>query len=258
MTPRRRRRETLRGRFLLVPLFAVWTVVPCFVQETRGRPPRTPARHMRICEGSYDTISRGGYVLTGDGTEAARADVVITGDRVACVGRVEAPGTAAVIDANGLYAAPGFVDVRSHADGTIIAHPDAANLLAQGITAVVGGNCGSHEFPLAELFASVDRQGTGVSLASLAGHNSIRYRVMRYQASPVGSELDEMKSLVEEEMRSGAAGLSTGLRVPELPRVHRTNRPARRARALLLRVLPVRLPPLLGGHLSVPTANSRA
>ena len=211
MTPRRRRRETLKGRFLLVLLFAVWTAVPTSVQETRGRPPRTPVRHTRICEGSYDTIARGGYVLTGDGTEAARADVAITGDRVACVGRVDAPGTATVIDANGLYVAPGFVDVHSHADGTIVAHPDAANLLAQGITTVVGGNCGSHQLPLAELFATVARQGTGVNLASLAGHNSIRYHVMRYQVSPVGSQLDEMKTLVEEEMRSGAVGLSTGL-----------------------------------------------
>jgi N-acyl-D-amino-acid deacylase len=200
-------------RLLVVLLFAVSTAVPCFVQEARGRSPRTPERDRRVrtCTGSYDTVVSGGLVLTGDGADAVRADLAITGDRVACVGRVDAPGAAALIDATGLHVAPGFVDVHSHADNAIVAHPEAANLLAQGITTVVGGNCGGHELPLAELFEQVARQGTGVNLASLAGHNSIRYRVMGYQASPVGSQLDQMKALVEQEMRSGAVGLSTGL-----------------------------------------------
>ena len=198
-------------RIPLALLLAACAAVSAGVHGQRTPPGREPAGRPRLCWGTYDTVISGGVVVTGDGTDAAPTDVAIAGDRIACIGHVETPGAAEVISAAGLHVTPGFIDVHTHADGDIGTHPLAANFLAQGVTTVVGGNCGGHAFPLAQLFEKVSRQGAGVNVAALAGHNTIRRLVMGYQVSPVGSQLDEMKALVEQEMLSGAIGLSTGL-----------------------------------------------
>jgi N-acyl-D-amino-acid deacylase len=201
----------MKNRALLTLVLLLAPIMPPGIHGRAALVATAPAQLTLPCTGSYDLVIRNGMVVTGDESATIITDVAVVGERIACVGRVTEPGAAETIDATGLCVVPGFVDVHSHADGDIIDHPLAANLLAQGITTVVGGNCGGHFYPMAELLSTVARLLPGVNFASLAGHNTIRRRVMGYQESPAGSQLEEMKALVEQEMKSGAIGLSTGL-----------------------------------------------
>jgi N-acyl-D-amino-acid deacylase len=107
---------------------------------------------------------------------------------------------------------PGFIDIHTHCDRGIIEVPTVDNYLLQGVTTVIGGNCGGHPFPLSRLFAELEEEGVSVNFGCLAGHNTIRSQVMGYDMGPPAPEqLQEMCELVRREMRAGAWGLSTGL-----------------------------------------------
>lgn len=87
------------------------------------------------------------WVYDGEGNEPVRADVGITGDRVAAVGRLESATAEHVVEAPGLALAPGFIDTHTHCDLTLEACPAAPNLSHQGVTTVVTGSCGSSAAP---------------------------------------------------------------------------------------------------------------
>ncbi|MDZ7270716.1 MAG: D-aminoacylase [candidate division KSB1 bacterium] len=160
----------------------------------------------------YSLIVTGGTIVDGTGGPPLRADIGVIGGRVAVVGEIERPYAERVIDATGLYVAPGFIDVHTHTDRQIAEHPDVLNYLLQGVTTVVGGNCGDSEYPLAELFRTLERRGIAINFASFVGHNTIRHLVLGDSDKVVTPEaLAMMKALVEQEMRAGAIGLSTGL-----------------------------------------------
>ncbi len=98
---------------------------------------------------SQPLLIRGATIHDGTGAPGTQGDVVVHGDRIAAVGtRLERPSGALVIDGDGLVAAPGFIDLHSHADFTLPAYPDAINSLSQGVTAEVVGNCGYSPAPL--------------------------------------------------------------------------------------------------------------
>jgi N-acyl-D-amino-acid deacylase len=150
-----------------------------------------------------------------DGTGAARrsAAVRVRGDRITEVGALAAASGEAVVDAEGLVLAPGFIDTHSHGDRGVLEHPDALAAVSQGITTIVGGQDGGSPFPLAEHFAKVAQQKVAVNVASYAGHGVFRRKVMgedfRRPARP--EEVARMRELLEQELRAGALGLSTGL-----------------------------------------------
>ncbi|UCE21483.1 MAG: amidohydrolase family protein, partial [Candidatus Aminicenantes bacterium] len=82
----------------------------------------------------------------------------------------------------------------------------------QGVTSVIGGNCGGHPFPLKELFSKIEDKGTSLNFGCLVGHNTIRREVMGMKMeAPYKEELERMKSLIHQEMEAGALGFSTGL-----------------------------------------------
>jgi N-acyl-D-aspartate/D-glutamate deacylase len=162
----------------------------------------------------YDLIIRGGRVLDGSGNPWYYADIAVSGERIAAVGDLEGVSARRVIDAVGLYVAPGFIDVHTHA-GSNLDRPElsgARPLLAQGITTVVINPDGGGPLDLAEQRAALLRDGLGVNVAQLIGHGSVRRRVLGMEdRAPSGAELGQMRELVRAGMEEGAFGLSSGL-----------------------------------------------
>ncbi|MDQ5977858.1 MAG: N-acyl-D-amino-acid deacylase, partial [Verrucomicrobiota bacterium] len=160
----------------------------------------------------YDVIIRGGRIVDGTGEPAFRGDVAIKDSRIAVVGKVA--GTATMqIDAAGLVVAPGFIDVHTHSDELVEKLPTSDHFLKMGVTSLVIGNCGGSNLEVAAFFEKLERKGVSPNVATLVGHNTIRRKVMGGTSDrpPTASELAEMSRLVEQAMRDGAAGLSTGL-----------------------------------------------
>ncbi|MFP4201180.1 MAG: N-acyl-D-amino-acid deacylase family protein, partial [Clostridia bacterium] len=100
----------------------------------------------------FDILIKGGLVVDGSGEPAFSADVGIRNDKIAAVGRLEDCEAETVIDANGLTVTPGLIDAHTHADKTLMIYPGAENYRTQGITTVVGGNCGSGPAPLTKYY----------------------------------------------------------------------------------------------------------
>ncbi len=159
----------------------------------------------------YDVIIRHGRVVDGSGNPAFFADVAVKDGHIVIIGRVT--GVARTeINATGLIVAPGFIDVHTHAD-EIADMPRAENFVRMGVTTVVAGNCGSSALDIAKLFRAVEHANVAVNFATLVGHNSVRAKAMGgdFNRPPTPEELARMKSLVEQAMKDGAVGLSTGL-----------------------------------------------
>jgi N-acyl-D-amino-acid deacylase len=160
----------------------------------------------------YDLVIRSGRILDGTGNPWYVGDLGIVGGRVAAIGGIPAASGRTVIEAAGLYVAPGFIDVHTHVDTGTVADPTVRNYLLQGVTTVVGGNCGDSPFPLREHLRRLEKAGLALNYASLVGHNTIRHEVMGdADRAPTGAELARMVELVRQEMEAGALGLSTGL-----------------------------------------------
>jgi N-acyl-D-amino-acid deacylase len=163
----------------------------------------------------YDLAILNGRVVGGDGNPWYRADVGIKGDRIVFIGPIAAQEARLTLDAGGCYVTPGFIDIHTHTDALIVQRPDVANYLLQGVTTVIGGNCGNSSYPLAKLFDRLQKQPPAVNFGALAGHGTLRRQVMGSRMdAPTADELKEMKRLLGEELRAGALGLSTGLIYP--------------------------------------------
>lgn len=164
-------------------------------------------------EKTYDLVIVNGLVIDGSGNPWFRADIGIRGEKIVAIkDRIEAKKARKVIEASGLIVAPGFIDIHTHADREILKIPGCENYISQGVTTLIGGNCGGHEFPLSELFKKIKQQGIACNFGSLAGHNTIREKVMGMKMDePTAEEIRQMKELLRQEMRAGALGLSTGL-----------------------------------------------
>lgn len=155
--------------------------------------------------------------------------------RIAKIGKLSSSQANRVIDADGSVVAPGFIDIHNHSEVTILVNPKCDNMVRQGITTMIVGNCGFSTAPVSELsrdfinwdvvkpewetfreyFDRVEKQGVSTNIASLAGHGYIRSAVMGYEnRMPTTKELLEMKALLAKAIADGAIGLSTGLGYP--------------------------------------------
>lgn len=160
----------------------------------------------------YDILIRNARVIDGSGNPWFRADVGVRDGRIAAVGRLAERSAYRTIDAAGRVVAPGFIDVHTHVEGDVEKIPSGDNYLLDGVTTVITGNCGGSEVNLGEWFSKLDKLGLGLNVGSLIGHNSVREAVMgtaNRQATP--EEIQKMQALVEQAMRDGAVGFSTGL-----------------------------------------------
>lgn len=162
---------------------------------------------------TYDLAVVNGLVIDGSGNPWLRVDIGIKNGRIIAIQRnIDLTRAREVINAEGLVVAPGFIDIHTHADEEILRLPGCENYISQGVTTLIGGNCGGHEFPLAEFFSKLEKQGMACNFGTLAGHNTIREKVMGMKMSePTPEEMARMKDLLRQEMKAGALGFSTGL-----------------------------------------------
>jgi N-acyl-D-amino-acid deacylase len=159
----------------------------------------------------------GATLIDGSGRAPIRnSAVVIKGDTIVAVGRrgqVKIPAGARVIDARGMVVAPGFIDAHNHSDRGFETDPSAASQVSQGITTVVVGQDGGSPFPVGTFLSNLDQNPIALNVLTFVGHATMRSRVMgqdtNRRATP--AEIEKMKQLVEQGMREGAIGLSTGL-----------------------------------------------
>ncbi len=185
-------------------IFLIGLLAAC----TRALPTPDPAAPQ------YDLLITGGTVIDGTGAARYRADVAISGGRIALVSRSPLAVSSARrrIDATGLIVAPGFIDLHAHLD-PLLRMPDAESHVRQGVTTALGGPDGGGPWPLAAYLDSAQSLGMGMNVAFLVGHNTIRRTVMGLaDRDPTPAELDQMRALVAQGLHEGAFGLSTGLR----------------------------------------------
>jgi N-acyl-D-amino-acid deacylase len=176
-------------------------------------------------DGQLDIAIMNGTVYDGSGEEPYKADIGIKDGNIAYIGKIK-PNAEKVIDAEGLYISPGFIDMHNHAfftvDDEILAFIGedvnldelraVKNFLYQGVTTLISGNCGAGDCTIDGMFTEVEEKGIGPNLLQLIGHGTIRGKVMGMaDRAPTEEEMEQMKAMVREGMEGGAIGLSTGL-----------------------------------------------
>ena len=160
----------------------------------------------------YDLVIKNGRVVDGTGNPWYYADVAIKEGRVARIGIIPVSEGKQVIDAKRQIVAPGFIDVHAHVEGDLERQPGAENFIYDGVTTLITGNCGGSRTDLRAMFDTLRMRGFTPNLASLVGHNSVRMKVMKVAfREPTTREQAEMEAVVEQAMKDGAVGLSTGL-----------------------------------------------
>lgn len=160
----------------------------------------------------FDVVIAGGRIVDGTGAAAFVGDVAIKDGKIVAVGEVQGDATTR-IDARGLVVAPGFIDVHTHSDDLVEVLPISEHFLRMGVTSLVVGNCGGSNLDVGDFFARLEKNGVAPNVATLVGHNTVRRKAMggTFDRAPTEAELTEMKRLVDQAMRDGAVGLSTGL-----------------------------------------------
>lgn len=187
----------------------------CLAFNLAAGPPKPQAEAPAT---EFDVLITNGLVLDGTLKNPFLADVAVKDGRIVRV----APGIRGkairVIDARGLHVTPGFIDLHTHVDRGLYLPENRAALsyLAQGVTTVVVGQCGSSAWPIFEKASDQVRrfreEGVGPNVALLVGHGQVRRLVMGMEnREPTPAELERMKALVQEAMEQGAVGISTGL-----------------------------------------------
>ena len=161
----------------------------------------------------YDTIIKGATLLDGSGNEGVVMDVAFNGDTIAAIGDLSRANAGELINGSGLVLAPGFIDAHSHHAGGLDDDPSGLAVVSQGVTTIVTGQDGGSEVPLSDYFSRLEKSPVAINVASYAGHNSIRDKVMEtnFKRKATDDEISRMKSILTQEMEAGALGLSTGL-----------------------------------------------
>lgn len=191
----------------------------------------------------FNLVLANGKILDGCGNPWFWGDLAVQQGRIVEVAPAGALQGQKTIDLNAHFVAPGFVDVHTHSDLSILVNRRAESAVRQGVTTHVIGNCGMSPAPVDETHLAEMRRywgpisdqpevtwewrtfdqylrtlqegGLAINLASLAGHAALRMAVMGLDGrNPTPSELDRMKALLAEAMEAGACGLSTGLVYP--------------------------------------------
>ena len=184
---------------------------------------------------TFDLVLKGGTLYDGSGGPGTSGDLAIADGRIVAMGDGIGPAKRA-IDVSGLAVAPGFIDIKTHSDFTLPINPTADSKVRQGVTTEVIGHCGFsvapalpgkvdllreylspsapwlqfRELSFPEYLASFP--ATSVNAGMLVGHNTLRLMVMGMdQRAPTSAEFDLMSALLDDGLRAGALGLSSGL-----------------------------------------------
>ncbi len=184
------------------------------------------------------TLIKNGLVYDGTGTAPVKKDILIRGNRIAKCGVIARTHAETVIDATGSVITPGFIDVNAHSDHymSLFYEPHQENFVRQGITTMIGGNCGVSLAPLLDgslrtirewgnemhtnvnwtsvkqFFILLKKRGLGINFGMLVGHTTIREAITHGRFRDLTeSELRMFKHVLTRAMKDGALGLSTGL-----------------------------------------------
>ena len=184
---------------------------------------------------NFDLVLRGGMLYDGSGRPGQRGDLAIAEGRIAAIGDLSGAAKRE-IDVSGLAVAAGFIDIKTHSDFTLPINPKAESKVRQGVTTEVIGHCGFSVAPVLAGKVELLREylspsapwlsfrelsfgeyldsfpATAVNAGMLVGHNTLRLMVMGMDdRPPTPVELNAMCELLEDGLRAGALGLSTGL-----------------------------------------------
>ncbi len=192
----------------------------------------------------FDLLLTNGKIVSGAGNPWFRADIGVTNGRIAQIGRLVAADAAHVIDVEGLFVSPGFIDAHSHTDLVLPFYSGVESTLRQGVTTLITGNCGISLAPVTpatqdllvksvsphlpkgvrlevswrsfnEYLRYEETLGLAANIGHLVGHGTVRTAVMGVEnRAPSDEELAQMKHFVAEALEAGALGLSTGLIYP--------------------------------------------
>ena len=189
----------------------------------------------------FDLVITHGHIVDGTGSPWYSSDVGIRDGRIAAIGNLDHSARKQTIDARGKVVAPGFIDMLGQSELTILVDPRLPSKIYQGITTEITGE-GDSAAPLndamiaadhteyehyhltpdwrnfRQYFARIEKHGMGINLASYVGATSVRRMVLGdADVEPTAEQLEQMKSLVRDAMRDGAAGLSTSLQYAPAP-----------------------------------------
>ncbi|UCE44173.1 MAG: D-aminoacylase [Candidatus Bathyarchaeota archaeon] len=190
----------------------------------------------------YDILIRKGRVIDGSGNPWFEADVGVEKERITAIGSLASAPADTIIDARHMVVCPGFVDMHSHSDFTLLVNPLAESKIRQGVTTEVIGNCGLSAAPLPNLlkenilktmpmlkeakleltwstmgeYISLMRmKGVALNVVPLVGNSNIRVSLLGFENRlPTRDELQEMRRVLAKAMEDGAFGMSTGLIYP--------------------------------------------
>jgi dihydroorotase/N-acyl-D-amino-acid deacylase len=160
----------------------------------------------------FDILILNGSVVDGTGFESVRVDIAIKESEIVKIGNFKSESAKRIIDASGLTISPGFIDLHAHLD-PILKHSNGESMLRQGVTTCLGGPDGGGPWPFGKFLDTLGHVGTGINVAYLIGHNTVRKNVLNLEnRAPSDSELETMKSQIGQAMDEGAFGISTGLK----------------------------------------------
>jgi N-acyl-D-amino-acid deacylase len=186
----------------------------------------------------FDLVINNAIIIDGTGKRRYQGDVAVSDGRIAHIGPCDTASGERHLDAQGHVLAPGFIDAHTHDDRAVLSNPDMLNKVSQGVTTVVGGNCGISLAPLsgiepipplnllggqdwyrfdsvAAYMDEVDRTVPAVNIALLCGHTTLRASTMPdFDRGASGAEIEQMGARLNLAMEQGCIGLSTGLAYP--------------------------------------------
>ena len=187
---------------------------------------------------TFDITIIGGTVVDGTGKKRYEADIGILDGKISAIGDLSRAETRRTIDATGHVAVPGFIDMHSHSDRTLIDDRNAESKVYQGVTTEVVGNCSYSPFPVGPLGPSaisrthlskvewtwtdldgyaafLESDGISVNVANQVGHTALRAAAcLLDNRPPTPDELDIMCRLASESVEQGAFSFTTGLTLP--------------------------------------------
>lgn len=185
----------------------------------------------------FDLVIKNGMIFNGTGNPWFYGDIGIIGDKIACIGQIN-PEAKEVIDAEKMCVAPGFIDIHTHSDFTILENPKGESKIRQGVTTELGGHCGFSLAPVKDQYleemkkftsfipanlkwnwrtirdylARIEENGTSINFCTLVGHGVLRISAMGFENRPATpEEIKEMEKNLEQALDEGAMGLSAGL-----------------------------------------------
>lgn len=186
-----------------------------------------------------DILIKNGTIIDGSGKKSFQSDIGIEKGFITEIGNLQSSSAAKIIDAQNMLVCPGFIDILSRSDafGMLSENPSQESLIRQGITTIIGGNCGASLAPIisahainaiqkwadiknvalnwstmGEYLDDLSKRKIGINYGTLIGHTTLRRGLLKQDVRQLQSkELEQMQYAISQSMSEGALGLSAGL-----------------------------------------------